>query len=185
MYWYKSKSLYRAVLIAGISCSAILPACNPDIKDTGSALKYFDLKGYFYADSARLTKLNRPVLKTVIHNGVSQSKKVHISNWGTELGLLVGSDINKPAWKDSYTVQTTPTTLIYAAKYPELQTQNIIINKADNKVKWIMIINHTKNMLYETKEKLTYFPDSMYMIEKVQSVRLLGSNRYDIKGIFN
>jgi len=164
--------------------AAIFSSCKPEIKETGAGLKYFDLKGYFYADSARLTHQNKPVLKTVIHNGVTQTRKVHIANWGNELSLFISSDINKPAWKDSYTVQTSGDALIYKAKEPGLQTTQIIINRPNNKVKWILIFNHTKNMLYETKEKLTYFPDSMYMIEKTQKVRFMGSNRYDIKGMF-
>jgi len=183
MYWYK-KTIYRAAITGCIALIMLLQACKPDIKETGSAVKYFDLKGYFYADSARLTRLNKPVFKTVIHNGVAESKKVHIANWGNEFSLFIGSDINKPAWKDSYWVQQTGNMLIYKAKYPELQTTRIIINKADNKVKWILIFNHTKNILYETKEKLSYFPDSMYRIEKLQHVRLMGSNRYDVKGLF-
>jgi hypothetical protein len=162
---------------------SVLPACKPDIKETGGALIYFDLKGYFKSSAVQLTAHNRPVFKTAIHNSITESKKVTIDNWERELSLFSASDINKPAWKDSYTVQNTGNAIFYKAKDPELETKEITINKDGDKVKWIIIINHTKNLLYETKEKLTYIPDSMYRVEKTQQVRLMGMNRYDIKGV--
>ena len=162
-----------------------LSACKPDLKETGRGIKYFDLKAYFKARVSKLTTQNRPVLKTVTHNGVTETKTVHIDNWERELNMFSESDINKPAWKDSYSVQNTGGSLIYMAKDPELQTREIIVNKDKDKVKWILIFNHTKNILYETREKLTYFPDSVYQIEKSQHVKLMGINRYMIKGILN
>lgn len=164
---------------------SLLPACKPDTIQSGTVQKYFDIQGFFKADTARLNQLNRLTVKTVTHNGVTETKKVHINNWGLELNTFSTSDINKPAWRDSYNIQNTGNTLIYTAKYPELKTREIIINKNNNKVKWIMIFNYSKNMLYQTSEKLSYFPDSIYIIQKYQKVRLLGANRYTIKGTLN
>jgi hypothetical protein len=36
--------------------------------------------------------------------------------------------------------------------------------------------------LYETDEKLSYFPDSLYLIQKSQRVKLLGKDTYRISG---
>jgi len=183
MYWCRSKNIAGVILTVNFLAVISLSACKHD-KEV-STLKFFDLKGYFKADSIKLTKLNRQVFKTVIHNKNSETKSVHIDNWGNELRLFGESDINKPAWKDSYLVENTANTLVYKAKYPELETREITINKVGDKVKRILIINHTRNLLYETREKLTYVPDSMYRIEKTQQVRLLGINRYDIRGVLN
>src|SRR5882757_7054826 len=112
MYWFKSKF---TLTLAG--CALLLfSACRPDVEENGDALKYFDIKGYFTKDIARLNKLNRPVFKTVSHNGVTESKTVHIDNWGHELDLFLGADINKPAWKNSYTIVNENGILIYKAK---------------------------------------------------------------------
>jgi hypothetical protein len=135
------------------------------------------------ADTARLTKLNPKVNKTVTHNGVTENKMVQITNWGQELNLFIQSDINRPAWKNSYTVLNTDSLIIYKAKTPDLRTTEIMIRKDNDKVKWIVIFNHTKNLLYETKEKLSYFPDSVYQIEKSQHVKLMGKNLYRIRGV--
>lgn len=168
-----------------VGIALLLPACKPAIKEEGVTAKYFDLKAYFKADAARLSSIKKTAFKTVTHNGVTESKEVKIDNWARELSLFSESDINKPAWRDSYTVQTTPTMVIYTATDDDLKTRGIIVNKTGDKVKYIVIYNYTKNILYYTKEKLTYMPDSIYKIEKTQHVRLLGLNKYVITGSLN
>ena len=185
-----SRPLSRGELICGcrgrlflflLILTSLLPSCKPDaIQD--SAPNYFDLKSYFKTEISRLSKHNLPIQKTVTHNDISETKEVKIGNWELELNLFIQSDINKPAWRDSYTVQNTGNAIFYRAKTPDLKTRLIVVNKKDNKIKWILIYNSTKNILYQTTEKLSYFPDSIYIIQKYQKVRLLGANNYVIKG---
>jgi len=174
----------------------MVTACKPGIKQTSAGLKYFDLDGYFKNESARLTKANPSVNKSVTHNGVTESKKLHIENWNIELSLFRQSDINKPAWRNSYSVLKDSDLLIYKALEPELVTREILIKLADGKVKYMMIVNDTydvnakprrdlQHYFYITREKLTYFPDSLYLVQKSQRVRFLGVNNYDIKGSLN
>ncbi|WP_428330248.1 hypothetical protein [Mucilaginibacter sp.] len=182
MYWCKSHTLPVITLLVGIFLLTGFSSCKPDLKETGPDAKYFDLKGYFKADTARLNKLNPFVLKSIAHNGVIESKKVKIADWGKELDLFIGSDINKPAWKNSYDVTDNDEFLIYKRKDPSLKMYKMVIRRDKQKVRWILIENYTKNSLYETTEKLSYFPDSLYLIEKTQKVRFLGINRYRIQG---
>ncbi len=184
MYWYKKQS-HMNILVISLVAASYFTACKPDIKETGGALRYFDIKGFYTIDTAVLRKLNKPVFKTVTHNGVSESKTVPIDNWGQELNFFISSDINKPAWKDSYDITANGEFLIYRAKYPELKMREMIISKNKQKVNWILIFNNSKNILYSTSEKLSYFPDSLYLIEKVQRVRMIGTNYYKVKGIIN
>jgi len=179
MYWYKRSALFTTsfILLLGIA------SCKRDSNATVDTKAFFDIKGYFEADSARLTKVNPLVTKTATHNHVPETQKVHITNWGTELSLFTQSDINKPAWKNSYQANTTDNITIYLAKDPSLKTQKVVIKKENDKLKWIMIINHTKNILYENTEMLSYFPDSLYLIQKKQRVRVLGTDTYRISGL--
>jgi hypothetical protein len=160
-------------------------SCKPEKVKLSEKAVYFDMKGFFRTDSARLANKNTIVTKTVYHNGVAETKKIHVINWGNELRLFSQSDINKPAWKSSYDIVSADNMVLYQAKSPELTTRKIIIKKDGVKVRWIRIYNHTKNMLYESTEQLTYFPDSLYVIAKKQSVRLIGTNTYQIKGVIN
>lgn len=174
----------RAVIAAFIFM-ALLPSCKPDNLQAGSAPKYFDIKGYFDTNTALLSKRNPLVNKAVTQDSVTETKPVHIENWDAELSLFSQSDINKPAWRDSYDVDSGATGVIYRAKTLDLRTQLIVINKKGNKIKWLMIYNNSQNMLYQTSEKLSYFPDSLYIIQKYQKVRLLGANNYLVKGFLN
>ncbi len=196
MYWYNQylkqwrgkASLLRGelYLVFALLFISLLSSCKPDTIQNGIAQKYFDIHGYFKADAARLQKLDHLTLKTVTHNGITETKKVHINNWEAELGLFIGSDINKPAWKDSYTIQSSGDIIIYRAKTFDVKTQVVVINKNGDKVKSILIYNSTPdNLLYQNNEKLSYFPDSIYIIEKYQKVLLLGTNKYIIKGNLN
>lgn len=160
-------------------------ACKPEIKETTAGLKYFDLRAYFKADSARLAAGSPMITKTVSHNGESETKIMRITNWGREFGLFVSSDINKPAWKDSYAIQLAGDSIIsYKAKFPELKTREITIRKINGKVVSVAIVNDVHNLLYKTIEKLTYVPGAYYLIEKKQQVKVMGENDYLIKGVF-
>jgi hypothetical protein len=186
MYWYNIKVKSIVAVTAGIILAACLQACTSDNGQVQGPLKYFDLKGFFESDVRRLNKLNVKVVKTVTHNNDVETKTVQIADWRRELDLFTAADINRPAWKDSYTIIDEDNTLIYRAKYPELKVREILIKKEKGQVKWILIFNKApKNILYETAEKLSYFPDSLYMIEKVQKVRLMGSNVYKIRGVIS
>jgi hypothetical protein len=165
--------------------TSLLPSCTPNNIQKSTDLKYFDIKGFFTADTARLRKLNHVTHKMVTHNGITETKDVHINNWGSELSLFSQSDINKPAWRNSYIIEKGDNIEIYRANDPDLKTREIIIKKEGRKIKWILISNSTRNQLYQTKEKLSYFPDSIYIIQKCQKVRLLGANTYVIKGSLN
>ncbi len=179
MYWYKKYLLLTSsfILLLGIA------SCKKGSNAAADTKAFFDIKGYFVADSARLTKENPLVTKTVLHNKVSEIQKVHISDWGTELSLFIQSDINRPAWKDSYDVSTTDNIIRYTAKDPSLKTQKVLLKMENGKLKWILIVNHTKNVLYENTENLSYFADSLYVIAKKQRVRVLGTDIYRISGL--
>jgi hypothetical protein len=183
MYWFK-KYLSLALLpglLAIISCKS---------GSTTGTTKFFDLKAYFKSEAARLAKSNPLITKTAIHNGESEKLKERIKNWDSELNLFADADINKPAWSMRYKVDSSGSFLIYKANDPKLKTQDIIIKRENGKIKWILIHNYTKSTilgktLYETIEKLSYFPDSLYQIQKKQYTRTLGYDIYSVKGAFN
>jgi hypothetical protein len=180
MYWYKKP--YH-ILCLGLCCIT-LNGCQPAENSSASSVKYFDLKKYFTDEAARLTKKNAPIFKTVTYNGKPESKNILIKNWKRELDLFIGSDINKPAWKDGYKVAQNNDSIVYDAIDTSLHTRHIAISLKANKVTGVSISNITKNMLYKTSEKLNYYPDSVYLIEKHQAVKLLGANNYQITGKF-
>ncbi len=151
---------------------------------SGAANPYFSLEDFFLNEANRLTKLVTAVEKTVSRNGTSEKKRVQIDDWKNELALFIDSDINKPAWQNSYRIDSTEYSLSYTSVDPELRTQKITIDKYESGlVKHIAIINRAGNMLYQTAEQLDYYPDSLYQINKQQQVRFIGDSQYSVRGI--
>jgi len=181
MCWFKRWPGGAMVMIWAIVLSVLLPACKPEIKNNGA----FDLKGYLTKDTARLNRQKPAVFKTVTHNGTTESKTVKIDDWGRELGLFIDADINKTAWKNSYSAIDEDGLLVYKAKDKDLKVRELIIKRDKQKVIYILIYNKIENLLYKTTQKLTYFPDSVYMIETNQHVKLMGNNFYRIKGVIS
>lgn len=164
-------------------CISVLAACRPDVQLNG-AKRYFDLKSFVNADSARLIKNHAVVNKTVWHNeSAPQTKQIKVSNWGQELSLFAASDINKPAWRDSYKILKQGDSVVYTAIDPHLITRSIMVQSVKGEVQKISINNYTQNLLYKTTEHLVYYPDSLYLIDKLQEVKLIGANHYTIKGV--
>lgn len=149
-----------------------------------SVRSYMDIKGFFESEASRLTEKSARVNKTVRRNEVSETKNGLSVDWKNELALFIESDINKPAWRDSYKIIEDSSSISYMALDTALRTRSIHIQKGPNgRLLHISINNETKNNLYQSSEALSYAPDSSYTIKKNQAVLLLGNNMYTITGI--
>jgi len=145
---------------------------------------FFDIKGFFESEVNRLTNKKSTVNKSVRQNEQSEIKKNLSVDWNNELALFIASDINKPAWKDSYTISGDSVHFSYVAIDKNLRTISVEIKKdLQGRPVFFKIKNMTRSKLYESSEELTYIPDSIYTINKNQSVRFLGKNTYRISGI--
>lgn len=148
-------------------------------------LAYFDLEKFFREEISKLKSARTPVQKTVISGDAPEEKRVEIKDWDRELALFVQSDINKSAWTGSYLVDSSENEILYTSQDPSLRTKQIRIEKAaSGSIVSISVENGQSNMLYQTTEKLYYYPDSMYHIERIQKIRIVGENHYKITGIF-
>jgi len=157
-------------------------SCTNPVRKSPETLPYFSLKNYFETEATRLSESDPYLLKVVKRNDEKEEKKLKINDWKKEFSLFIESDINKPSWKDSYQVIKSKDTLSFLSKDPALKTQRIQVIEQNGEIRGILIHNLVKNDLYSSEEKLHYFPDSLYHIEKVQHVRFLGDNHYQVSG---
>lgn len=163
------------LLILITSCS------KPDEKPLTK--RFEDIKGFFGEEAKRLNRSGTLTDKKVKQNEYSETKNGLSVEWQNELALFIESDINKPAWRDSYQISGSSNSIIYRAIDSNLRTRSIRLTKdADGRLTYVFIHNVTKNRLYESSEELIYIPDSIYIIDKSQKVLLLGKNRYLISG---
>jgi len=146
--------------------------------------QYFDLKGYFQKEAARLNKTKPLVFKTVSVNDSSESKKIRIADWNKELANFSDADINKTAWLGMFKVEKNDQQEIYSSNDDKILVKKLQISRNNNKITSIRILLNTSNYLYHSTDTLAYFPDSLYEIRKTQQIKLLSVKKYRVKGTF-
>lgn len=162
-------------------------ACSDEKKtDSTSATDYFPTHDFFQAEVERLSAASPAVHKTVGKNGDTEVKDVAISNWENELGAFLSVDLNKPALKDAFEVDSSERSIRYTAKDPELEIQSVlIVLDTTQRPQRIEISKQSDNILYQNKEELKYITDSSYQLIKEQDILFLGKNNYQITGQFS
>jgi hypothetical protein len=150
-------------------------------------LEYVDLQGFFSAEAGRLNAKKPTFTKTVCINGKKESKVLNKSiDWEKELSVFKEADINKPAFKGMYQISTLPYKTIYTTHSKNATIKRIEVDFGDTKKPLgIRIFQLTKNLIYQSTDTLSYYPDSVYSIHKKQEVHILGTTVYIIKGKFN
>jgi len=164
----------------------LILGCNPrsERKLQLNEKPYFDIAGYFSKEAERL-QTKEPLIKKVVNkNNDPEERQIQLENWKNEFELFISSDINKPDWLTSYAIDSSAQKTSYSAKDPKLRTKNIqIYRNKKGQIEKIAIQNSDKNWLYHSSEKLVYYTDSFYKIEKMQSIRLIGTNKYSVEGL--
>lgn len=146
---------------------------------------YFDLAKYFEGEAARLQKTNPEVIKGVIAIGKAEQKATKIADWKTELASFSNADINKASWKGEFKEINNGGNIIYATTNSKIPIKKIEIVKFNDQIKSIKIFKATQNYLYTSTDTLLYYPDSLYFVQNLQNIKLLGEKKYQITGKFN
>lgn len=162
----------------------IYSSCNLKEQDKASSKSYFDLDRYFKSEVSRLTKANLIIDKTVIVNAKSEEKKVNIKNWEKELESFISADINKAAWRGSFKIKKNKSSEVYLNDNEKIPVKKVEITYRNNKISAIKIFITNTNRLYTSKDSLSYYPDSLYQIKKVQQIKLMDQKIYQITGRF-
>lgn len=150
--------------------------------EANTDLIYFDIKGYFAKEIIHLTELKPAVKKSVSINGALENKSLVIKDWTKELSVFLDADINKTSWKGSFVAIKNDHQETYTSSSKKIPVKKILIEKNGNKIRKVEIFIANKNILYTSNDTLTYYPDSLYQIEKRQKIRLLSAKKYSIIG---
>lgn len=157
-------------------------SCSQKEQEKGNALTYFDLKGYFKGEANRLNQTNRIVDKSVAINGSATQKKVKIEDFKKEFSTFMDADINKASWRGSFQISKTPNLIAYKSTDQKIPVKKLEIALNNNKISSIQIFVTNNNILYTSKDTLSYFPDSLYEIKKTQKIKLMAAKNYRISG---
>ena len=150
--------------------------------EANTDLMYFDIKGYFQNEIVRLQMLKPTVVKTVYISGSEEKKTIGIQDWNKELAIFLNADINKASWKGSFSIDKKDENEIYKSSAKKIPVKMIAVTKENKTVKKIVVIIAYKNILYQSQDTLTYYPDSLYEIKKEQDIRFLKKKKFTVIG---
>jgi hypothetical protein len=169
----KPDNFKMLVLIAGIFLSGCIePRPADDLEKF-----YFDIEDYFTDQAKLLAKNYSAVEKLLINNNDTQRVVLNNLSWKEELALFINSDINKPAWKDSYVTDSvyddeTLKLISYKSLEDNLPVKQIQIHFSNNIIEHIFIENATRNYVYNSVQVLSYSSGKGFTIEGEQDIIL-------------
>jgi len=156
------------VLLIGLGCA-------PDPTVIARQEPFFDLAAYIDSEAARLKKLENFSKATTV-NGVSESQQIDTINAFEELTIFRNSDINRIAWIDQYTIDSTFSRkgrleqLRYTTSNEDLRTRELTIYYIDEVVSEIRILNKASSAITSSQQTLLYNPTKGYSIESRQKL---------------
>ena len=168
-------SRYFALIFA---LAVVMGACQPTSSETIGEVAYpfFDLKGFFESEINRLNQKNGFAKQTAV-NEVQETKQLDSLDFEKELNIFLDSDINRIAWFDKYSIDSTVNAgqlvaLQYKAKEDRLVIKNIQIDFENQAVTRIRIDREADTALADTDINLTYEPQKGYSISNKQALTM-------------
>jgi hypothetical protein len=150
----KNRILYMKKVISLLTFCALLSACNEEVKEN-QVKKYFDLKGLIDKQIKTLNTQKPVVQKVVIISNSSENQSVKTIDWSKELELFMQADLNKPAFIQSYQVDSSSMGVKYTLKETEkLPIKYLNISRAGEDGISVEAMINTDNYLYETERHL-------------------------------
>ncbi len=167
-----------------------LSACN-SAQETESEINdkyYFDLSGLINSEIEILGNARPFINKVTKLNNEQESIHTNDVDWKKELEVFIKFDINKPAYKNSYTTTqidslTTEYTVIPSEKLL-VRNMRIIFENDKKKVKQIEGMVISENKLYESTRRFDLLFKNghliSYAIEGYQKLILMDKRPFDI-----
>ena len=146
--------------------------------------EYFDIAG-FIQGQVRLLNTEKPAaIKSVQESGeTTETKTVNNLNWAKELESFAEIDLNKPAFRNAYTVsrqvQHGAVTETYLRK-PNTESDILLVAVTTNKQNQVLSIRATResdNMLIFTHKEMQLTCNTKNGINRVQSFRIKGQQK--------
>ncbi len=166
----------------------LLASCADTANDERNALnqsKYVDLKSYFEAEILRLNHSNYALEKILLFDGETETINTSKVNWKKEIEPFLELDILKNTYTgrlnvDSVLVGLDDFTVKYIPNDSSLDLKQLQVHFNHQKINSITAEFASHNLLYQSYKLYAYFPDSLYMIEGSQKVKLVHSPSYKV-----
>ncbi len=173
-------------LIGLLTFCALLSACNEEVKENQTK-RYFDLKKLIERQIKSLNTQKPVVQKTILIADSTENQSIKTIDWAKELELFIQTDLNKPAFTQSYQVDSSSMGVKYSLKNTEqLPIKYLTISRLGEDGISVEALVNNKNYLYETERhlKLSIKNNELvdYQIEGFQKIVLGDKKVFKIYG---
>ena len=151
---------------------------------------YCDLPTFLNERIANLQKNNQWVRKHVTKDGHEHIIERGDIEWNEELDLFLDSDINRPAWRGEFKVDTIKLEREYVVTYKtenkQIPVKNVVvtIDKDTRQCLKLTVDRRTKNFLYQSDQSLYYTTGEGYIMKGKLSINYLFDSEYSIQSEF-
>ena len=117
--------------------------------------KYFDLKGLIERQIKMLNNQKPAIQKSIIMINSTENQTITTTDWSKELELFIQADLNKPAFVQSYQVDSSSMGVKYTLKENEkLPVKYLNISKLEEGAIGVEALISSDNYLYQTERLL-------------------------------
>lgn len=147
---------------------------------------YYDIPAFFTSQIDNLKSKGQWVRKQVTKDGHSHIIERGNIDWSEELGVFLDSDINRPAWRGEFKVDTIKLEREYVVTYKtsndQIPVKNVVltIDKDSKQCLKLTVDRRTENFLYKSDQSLYFTTGEGYMMKGKLSVSYLFDSEYSI-----
>lgn len=170
-------------------------SCDNSAPQSAAKPVYFDVAGYVKGQIQTLSARKPTVAKNAFINKQTNTQTTEEIDWAKELELFVQADINKPAFRNSYTVlRPDSLTYQYTLKPTEekltVRVLTVKLDPASSQPSRIEAVLKSENRLYESERRLLLEsgPDGTvrhYRVEGFQQLAYFDRNEFRVEGKIN
>ena len=180
-------NLSRSALLL-IFSSVLLYACQeqPAATTDKPTAPFFDLESYIETQIKALNQEQPGVRKAILVDGQRETQQFDSLDYRTEFQTFLNSDINRKAWVDKYSADSTfegsqLRQVTYQANTADLKTQLLRVKYDRGEVSDIYIENRTRSIVADVKQDLHFQPGKGYRLITTQETVLSEEQRIEVE----
>jgi len=171
---------------------AILSSCSKDPAEVyyEDQRYYYDLPSFIAKQVENLQERGQWVRKQVTKDGHSHVVERGDIDWKEELDAFKEADINRPAWRGQFKIDTISLERVYVITYKtdneEIPVKNVVVtvDKDTRQCLQVTVDKRTENFLYSSDQSLFFTTGEGYMMKGKLSVNYLFDSEYSIESEF-
>lgn len=151
---------------------------------------YYDLPSFITKQITNFKSKEQWVRKHITKDGHTHIIERGDVDWDEEFDAFVESDINRPAWRGEFKVDTISLERMYVITYKtendQIPVKNVVvtIDKDTKQCLQLTVDRRTENFLYSSDQSLFFTTGEGYMMKGKLSVTLLFDSEYAIESEF-